>query len=137
MLAMAREGDLLRSLAAIHPRFGVPHRAELALAMVVCGILLMVDMLGAIAFSSFGVLLYYVVANLTAFTQVGDHRRFPRGLQVLGALGCLVLVVTLPPTGIAIGIGVLAIGIGVLAVGVVARLVARALRRRSGQRTTE
>jgi APA family basic amino acid/polyamine antiporter len=123
-LAMAREGDLPRSLAAIHPRFGVPHRAEVALAVVVCAILLVVDVRGAIAFSSFGVLLYYFVANLAAFTQDRAHRRFPRAVQVVGAVGCLVLVITLPPVGIAIGVGV-------LAVGVVGRLIVIALRRRT------
>lgn len=127
-LAMAREGDLPRSLAAIHPRFGVPHRAEVALAVVVCAILLVVDARGAIAFSSFGVLLYYFVANLAAFTQDRAHRRFPRAVQVVGAVGCLVLVITLPPVGIAIGVGV-------LAVGVVGRILVLALRRRSERRT--
>ena len=34
-LAMAREGDLPRWLAAVHPRFRVPHRAEVVLAVVV------------------------------------------------------------------------------------------------------
>ncbi|MHC5796401.1 APC family permease [Lacisediminihabitans sp. FW035] len=128
VLAMAREGDLPRSLAVIHPRFGVPHRAEVALAVVVCAILLVVDVRGAIAFSSFGVLLYYFVANLAAFTQSRAHRRFPRAVQMLGAVGCFVLVVTLPPSGIIIGIGV-------VAVGVVGRVVVIALRRRKARRT--
>ena len=55
-----------------------------------------VDLRGAIGFSSFGVLLYYFVANLAAFTQPADRRRFPRALQILGAAGCLVLAATLP-----------------------------------------
>ena len=68
-LAMAREGDLPRWLAAVHPRFTVPHRAEVALAVVVCILVLGVDLRGAIGFSSFGVLLYYFVANAAAFSQ--------------------------------------------------------------------
>lgn len=117
-LAMAREGDLPRGLAAVHPRFRVPHRAEVALAVVVCVLVLTVDLRGAIGFSSFGVLLYYLVANLAAWTQTGDHRRFPRVLQGVGAVGCVVLVATLPP-GAVLG------GAAVLAVGVLARLVRR------------
>lgn len=110
-LAMAREADLPRFLAAVHPRFHVPHRAELALAVLVCLLVLLVDLRGAIGFSSFGVLLYYFVANAAAFTQDRAHRRFPRPLQVLGAVGCLVLVATLPWQAVVGGVVVFAAGV--------------------------
>jgi len=111
VLAMAREDDLPRWLSAVHPRFRVPHRAELALAGAVCLLVLTVDLRGAIGFSSFGVLLYYVVANLAAFTQAADRRRWPRALQVGGAVGCLVLVATLPWTAVIAGAAVFAVGV--------------------------
>ena len=115
-LAMAREGDLPRWLAAVHPRFLVPYRAELALAVVLCVVVLTVDLRGAIGFSSFGVLLYYFVANVAAFTQPRTERRYPRALQLLGALGCIALVATLPPVGIVVGLAVLLVGAGYRAV---------------------
>jgi len=111
-LAMAREDDLPRWLAAVHPRFRVPHRAEVALAVVVCMLVIAVDLRAAIGFSSFGVLLYYFVANAAAWTQDGAHRRYPRALQALGMVGCAVLVVTLPATSVAVGVGVLVVGVG-------------------------
>ena len=107
---MAREGDCPGWLAAVHPRYRVPHRAELVLAAVVCLLVLTVDLRGAIGFSSFGVLLYYVVANLAAFTQPAERRRWPRALQVAGAAGCLLLVATLPWTAVATGAAVFAVG---------------------------
>ena len=110
-LAMARTGDLPRPLAAVHPRYRIPHRAELTVATVVILHVCTVDLRGAIGFSSFGVLLYYLVANLSAFTQPSDQRRFPRWLQVIGVVGCAVLVVTLPWTSVLVGIGVLGAGI--------------------------
>lgn len=110
-LAMAREGDLPRWLAAVHPRFRVPHRAEVALAVVVVVLVLTVDLRGAIGFSSFGVLLYYAVANAAAFTQVGSDRLYPRWLQVLGLVACVVLVATLPLTAVLAGVAVFAVGI--------------------------
>ncbi|HXH34164.1 MAG TPA: APC family permease [Plantibacter sp.] len=110
-LAMAREGDLPRWLAAIHPRFEVPHRAEVVLALVVCVLVVTVDLRDAIGFSSFGVLLYYVVANLAALTQTTAHRRYPRLLQIVGAIACLLLVVTLPLPSVLIGVGVLGVGL--------------------------
>ena len=126
-LAMAREGDLPRWLAAVHPRFQVPHHAEIAIAVVVSILVLTVDLRGAIAFSSFGVLLYYFVANVAAFTQGREHRRFPRILQAFGALACAVLVVTLPPLGIVVGIVVVLVGVGY-------RMLARRLSARSERR---
>lgn len=110
-LAMARDGELPGWLAAVHPRYRVPHRAELALAAVVSVLVLTVDLREAIGFSSFGVLLYYLVANLAAVSQDRAHRRFPRALHWLGAGGCLALVVTLPPAAALSGVGVFVLGI--------------------------
>lgn len=124
-LAMAREGDLPRPLAAVHERYRVPHRAEAALGVVVVALVLTVDLRGAIGFSSFGVLLYYLVANLAALTQDRAHRRFPRALQVLGAVGCVALAATLPPASV---LG----GAAVVAAGVAWRAVVLARRRRVG-----
>jgi APA family basic amino acid/polyamine antiporter len=110
-LAMARHSDLPGWLAAVHPRYRVPHHAEIALAAVVCVLILVADLRGAIGFSSFGVLLYYLIANVAAFTQPSDRRRFPRSLQVLGIAGCAILVVSLPLTSVFGGLAVFAAGI--------------------------
>jgi APA family basic amino acid/polyamine antiporter len=111
-LAMARNRDLPTWLSGVHPKYKVPHHAEIVLAVVVSILILTVDLRGAIGFSSFGVLLYYFIANISAFTQAKQQRRYPKALQVLGAVGCLVLVVTLPPTSIIVGLIVLAVGVG-------------------------
>jgi len=117
-LAMAREGDLPRWLAAVHPRHGVPHRAELAVAAVVAVAVLVGDLREVIGFSSFGVLAYYLVANLSALTQTREHRLAPRAVGVLGAVGCVVLALSLPPASVVAGAAV-------LVAGVVLRLVVR------------
>lgn len=120
--AMAREGDLPGFLAAVHPRWHVPHRAELTLGVVVIALVVLVDLRGAIGFSSFGVLVYYLVANVAALRQRGDARRYPRALQLIGAIGCLVLCATLPwPSAVA--------GAAVIGLGVVYRLVLLRVRR--------
>jgi APA family basic amino acid/polyamine antiporter len=64
-----------------------------------------------LAFSSFGVLLYYAVANLAAFTQTGADRRSPRALQAFGLVGCVVLAFTLPVGGVLGGLAVLVVGL--------------------------
>jgi APA family basic amino acid/polyamine antiporter len=110
-LAMARAHDLPHPLAAVHPRWQVPHRAELLIAAIAIVLVLTVDLRTAIGFSSFGVLLYYAIANLSALTQHRAQRRYPRALQILGLLGCVVLAVTLPPVDVIAGGAVVAIGI--------------------------
>ncbi|GAB3536678.1 APC family permease [Arthrobacter tecti] len=110
-LAMAREHDLPHWLSAVHPRYKVPHRAEITLAVVICAIISVADLRGAIGFSSFGVLIYYLVANIAAFTQPDTDRRYPKALQVLGALACVALVAALPPLSVVLGILMFAAGI--------------------------
>jgi APA family basic amino acid/polyamine antiporter len=110
-LAMARNRDLPGILDSVHPRYRVPDRAELAVAAVVCVLVLTTDLRGAIGFSSFGVLIYYAVANASAFTQDEAHRRWPRALNVIGAVACVALVVTLPWRSVVAGVAVLAAGL--------------------------
>lgn len=114
--AMARNGDLPRMLDAVHPRFATPYRAELLVGAVVVVLVLLVDLRGAIGFSSFGVLLYYVVANVAALRQRAEHRRYPRAVSVLGIFGCVVLMCTLPVESVVIGSGVVLIGFAARAV---------------------
>ena len=110
-LAMARHRDLPGWLAAVHPRYQVPHHAEIALAVVVCVLAASVDLRGVFGFSSFGVLIYYAIANASAYTQPASQRRWPRVLNVCGVMGCLLLVATLPWQSVVVGFGVFAIGL--------------------------
>jgi APA family basic amino acid/polyamine antiporter len=117
-LAMARHDDLPRWLAAVHERHQVPHHAEIAIAGLVCILILVTDLRGAIGFSSFGVLLYYLIANAAAYTQSPDRRRFPRILQIVGMIGCAILVVTLPLSAVVTGTLIFVIGVGYRAIRV-------------------
>jgi basic amino acid/polyamine antiporter, APA family len=111
VLAMARDHELPHALAAIHPRYQVPHRAELLLGLTITAIVLVVDLRGAIGFSSFAVLTYYAIANAASFTLPGRERRWRRPLAVLGATGCALLALTLPLTTVLTGAAVLALGL--------------------------
>jgi APA family basic amino acid/polyamine antiporter len=113
VFAMSRDGYLPRGLDAVHPRFGVPHRAELAVAVVVIVLVSTVDLRGAIGFSSFGVLVYYAIANASALTLSEDEGRPPRWLPVLGLVGCLVVAGSLPLRSVLSGVGVVALGAAV------------------------
>jgi APA family basic amino acid/polyamine antiporter len=111
-LAMARDRHLPHRLAAVHPRFQVPHRAEIAVGAVVAVLAATVDVRGAIGFSSFGVLVYYAIANASALTLAPAEGRPARIVPVAGAAGCLALAFALPPSSVLWGAVVLALGAG-------------------------
>lgn len=96
-LAMARDHHLPHALAAVHPRFGSPHRAEVAVGIVVAVAAALVDVRDAIGFSSFAVLLYYAIANASAWTLGA------RIIPGLGLAGCLLLAFTLPLSSVIVG----------------------------------
>jgi APA family basic amino acid/polyamine antiporter len=123
-LAMSRNEDLPQWLGAVHPRFRVPHHAEVALALVVGVLVATTDLRGVLGFSSFGVLIYYAIANASAFTQPTEQRRWPRGLNVLGLVGCLTLAAALP-------IGSTLAGLIMFVVGLLGRLIVLRERRSS------
>ena len=115
-LAMARERDLPMWLASVSPAHRVPDHAQVVIAALVVGLVLVADLRDAIGFTSCGVLDYYAVANLPALRQPAAERRWPRALNVVGLLGCIVLVATLPRTAVVGGLAVLAVGVVVRAV---------------------
>ncbi|MFF1558979.1 APC family permease [Streptomyces sp. NPDC058279] len=114
-LAMARDGHLPRVLAAVHPRRRVPHHAELAVGTVVAVLAATTDLRGAIGFSSFGVLVYYAIANASAWTL--DSGVKDRAGAAVGLAGCVLLACALPVASAVAGAAVLGAG----AVGYAAR----------------
>lgn len=114
VLAMARDRHLPGALAAVHARFGVPHRAELAVGAVVAVVVGTVDLHATIEFSSFTVLVYYLIANVSAATLTED--RPPRWVPFVGATGCVVVGLSLPLGAVLTGLVVLGVGAGWFAV---------------------
>ncbi|MBO9568080.1 MAG: amino acid permease [Cellulomonas iranensis] len=127
-LALAREHDLPGWLAAVAPGRATPARATVTVGLVVAVLVALLDLRGAIGFSSAGVLLYYAVAHVAVLRgrtwRATTARRGAttawavRVLPVAGLVGCLLLVVTLPPSA-------LVTALAVVAVGVVVRVVLR------------
>jgi len=111
-LAMARDRHLPHALAAVHPRFKSPHRAEVVVGVVVAAVAALVDVRGAIGFSSFAVLLYYAIANASAWT-LGR-----KVIPAIGLAGCLMLAFLLPISSVLVGAAVVAVGAGAYAVRV-------------------
>jgi basic amino acid/polyamine antiporter, APA family len=102
--AMARDHHLPHRLSAVHPRFNVPHRAEVAVGLVAAVLAATADVRGAIGFSSFAVLVYYAIANASAWTLGG------RVVPAIGVVGAVVLACALPLTSVLVGAAVLLVG---------------------------
>lgn len=109
-LSMARRRELPAVLDAVHPSRRTPYRAELAGGAIVCAIVLVADLRGAIGFSSFAVLTYYALANASAWRLGAEERRWPRGLAAVGLVLCVVLAASLPFASVIGGLFLLAVG---------------------------
>jgi APA family basic amino acid/polyamine antiporter len=124
-LAMARDRHLPHALSAVHPRFKTPHHAEIVVGVVVAAVAAVADVRGAIGFSSFAVLLYYAIANASAWTLEPEGRRHQtlrrRSIPFIGLIGCLVLAFLLPVSSVLIGAAVVAVGVAAYVVRASAR----------------
>lgn len=109
-LAMARERDLPGPLARVGGKHTVPYVAELSVAAAVVLLLLTTDVMTVVGFSSFGVLIYYAVANAAAYTLEEHPAHAPKWLNVAGFFSCLLLAFTLPPASVLGMAAVLAVG---------------------------
>jgi APA family basic amino acid/polyamine antiporter len=88
----------------------VPHRATVVVGAVVLALVLLTDLRHAIGFSSTAVLTYYAIANTCALT-LGRRPARSSAMAVVGLVGCVALVATLPLVDVVTGIGVLVAGL--------------------------
>jgi APA family basic amino acid/polyamine antiporter len=110
-LAMARERELPPWFAHVDERRSLPLRAELTVAAVVVLLLVVLDLRSAIGISGVAVLTYYAVTNASALTLRREQRRWPAAIAVVGLIGCVVLVASLPPQAIVTGAVTVAVGV--------------------------
>jgi APA family basic amino acid/polyamine antiporter len=108
LFAMSENHDMPEVLSAVHPRYRIPHRAELVVGALVAGIVALADVRSAIGFSSFTVLVYYAIANSSAWTLGTTRIRVVAGA---GLVGCLILAFALPYTSVIAGASVLLTGV--------------------------
>ena len=113
VFAMARRADLPPALAAVHPRFGTPHRAVLAVGAAAAIVAAFGTLQTVAAAASFAILVYYGIANLSALRLPPEDRLYPSLVPMAGAIVCAVLALSLSPRTIVGGIILLAVGVGV------------------------
>ena len=90
--SMARRRDLPKALNLLSARFGTPYVSIWIVGVVMALLVLFVDLTGVVVVSTFALLFWYVLVNLSAFRLKCEKRLCPRWLPVLGLSTCLVLL---------------------------------------------
>jgi APA family basic amino acid/polyamine antiporter len=108
--AMGRGNDLPPSLAKLSASQN-PRRSVVSVGIVAMLIAAFAPFGLAVAVSSFGTLLYYFVANLSAFRLPRERRMFPRIFSAAGIVGCAGLAFSLAPAEVAVGVSILLAGL--------------------------
>jgi APA family basic amino acid/polyamine antiporter len=90
--SMARRRDLPKALCLLSARFGTPYVSIWIVGVVMALLVLFVDLTGVVVVSTFALLFWYVLVNLSAFRLKCEKRLCPRWLPVLGMSTCLVLL---------------------------------------------
>ncbi|PPL18850.1 hypothetical protein GY24_09255 [Microterricola pindariensis] len=110
-LAMARDQELPGSLSRVSDRRGSPVVAELVVAVLAMAAVLLLDPARLVGFSATCVLAYYAIAHLAALRQPVAERWLHPSVHVVGAVGCTLLVFTLPWQGVLTAVVVLVVGL--------------------------
>jgi basic amino acid/polyamine antiporter, APA family len=113
VFAMSANRDLPEWLAAVHVKNRVPHRAELAIGVIVAVVVSFADLRTAIGFSSFAILTYYAIANAAAWTLKPTQRLVPRWMSAAGLLACVAVATSLPAASVLSGLALFVVGLAI------------------------
>jgi len=93
--AMARRKDLPEKLGKLHPRHNTPTYSTLIVGVAMTLLVLFFDLSRVVAISTFGLLFFYTLANVSALRLKTQNRRYTRVFPAAGAITCLVMLVFL------------------------------------------
>lgn len=91
--AMARRNDLLQTLSKLHKRYHTPYYSIWIAGALMTFLVLVIDLSRVVAISTFALLFYYALANISALRLKVQNRVYPRAVSVLGAVTCLALLI--------------------------------------------
>lgn len=117
VFAMARRGDLPAFLARIHPRYGVPGRAVVAVGAIATIVAATGTLRGVASAAAFTILFYYGITNVAAIRMPREAKLYADAIPIVGLISCAVLALSLAPSVVVAGLAVLVIGL-LLRVGI-------------------
>jgi APA family basic amino acid/polyamine antiporter len=91
--AMARRQDLPNALSKLHKKYATPYYSIWIIGALMTILVLSIDLTNVVAISTFALLFYYALANLSALRLKIKERKYPKLIPAIGALTCLALLV--------------------------------------------
>lgn len=90
--AMARRKDLPKALNKLHTKYNTPYYSIWILGAVMASLVLFVDIARVVAVSTFALLFYYTLANVSALRLKVKNRAYPKLVPILGGTTCMALL---------------------------------------------
>ncbi|MBX5321503.1 MAG: amino acid permease [Candidatus Bathyarchaeota archaeon] len=87
--AMARRRDLPQILSKLHSRFNTPSYSIWMVGLAMILLVLFVDITRVVAISTFALLFYYALANVSALRLKNHNRVYPKIVSIVGAATCI------------------------------------------------
>ncbi len=109
--AMARRKDLPQAMSQLHTKFNTPYYSIWIIGVSMTLLALFVDLSKVVAISTFALLFYYTLANVSALKLRAQKRLYPQIVPVLGVITCLALMIFIPLEAWIIGAAGLAVGV--------------------------
>jgi APA family basic amino acid/polyamine antiporter len=116
MFAMARRGEIPRSLEEIHPRYQVPGRAVLLVGTIAAVVAATGTLRMVASAATFTILVYYGITNLAALKLPRAAKIYSDAVPLVGLIGCTVLALSLTFSVVITGTAVLLVGFALRAV---------------------
>jgi len=91
--AMARRNDLPQAISKLHPKHNTPYYSIWIIGALMMLLVLFADLTKVVAISTFALLFYYALANISALRLKVERRVYPRALPALGTVTCLSLLI--------------------------------------------
>ncbi|MEM2816297.1 MAG: amino acid permease [Candidatus Bathyarchaeia archaeon] len=111
--AMARRRDLPTLFEKLHPRYKTPHYSIGIFCAIMVLLVMLVDLTRVVAVSTFALLLYYTLANVSALRLKLERKNYYKGMSYLGVITCIIILaftITASPYAFLLGLFVLATG---------------------------
>jgi len=91
--AMAKRNDLPQALSELHPKYNTPYYSVWIVGFLMALLVLFIDLAKVVAISTFAMLFYYVIANVSALRLKTQKRIYPLVVPASGAFTCLTLLI--------------------------------------------
>ncbi|NWG10909.1 amino acid permease [Candidatus Bathyarchaeota archaeon] len=111
--AMAKRKDIPQVFSKLHPQYNTPYYSVWIIGGLMALLVLFFELTRVVAISTFALLFYYTLANVSALRLKTQKRLYPRLVPILGVITCLALLVFIlfaSPQALIIGVAGLIAG---------------------------